>query len=109
DPSFMVSAVREVLGGTQVLSPDIAGKLERAALLDVDQPTLGLSTREFEVFRLLATGRTHEEIGALLSLSPKTVANNHSLIKQKLGINSDIELLQLAIGCGAIESTSAPA
>jgi len=40
----------------------------------------------------------------LLNLSAKTVANNHSLIKQKLAISTDIELFQLAVGCGAVES-----
>ena len=59
---------------------------------------------EFEIFRLIAVGKSHEEIAALLNLSAKTVANNHSLIKQKLGINTDIELFQLAVGCGAVAS-----
>jgi DNA-binding NarL/FixJ family response regulator len=104
DPAFMVTAVRRVLAGTTALSPDIAGKLERASGADSQQPTLGLSVREFEIFRLIAVGKSHEEIAALLNLSAKTVANNHSLIKQKLGINTDIELFQLAVGCGAVES-----
>lgn len=104
DPAFMVTAVRRVLAGATALSPDIAGKLERASGADSQQPTLGLSVREFEIFRLIAVGKSHEEIAALLNLSAKTVANNHSLIKQKLGINTDIELFQLAVGCGAVES-----
>jgi DNA-binding NarL/FixJ family response regulator len=104
DPAFMVTAVRRVLAGTTALSPDIAAKLERASGADSQQPTLGLSVREFEIFRLIAVGKSHEEIAALLNLSAKTVANNHSLIKQKLGINTDIELFQLAVGCGAVES-----
>jgi two-component system, NarL family, invasion response regulator UvrY len=104
DPAFMVTAVRRVLSGTTALSPDIADKLERASGADSQQPTLGLSVREFEIFRLIAVGRSHEEIAVLLNLSAKTVANNHSLIKQKLGINTDIELFQLAVGCGAVES-----
>ena len=104
DPAFMVTAVRRVLAGTTASSPDIAGKLERASAADSQQPTLGLSVREFEIFRLIAVGKSHEEIAALLNLSAKTVANNHSLIKQKLGINTDIELFQLAVGCGAVES-----
>ena len=53
----------------------------------MSQPTLGLSVREFEIFRLVASGKTHEEIAAMLNLSLKTVANNHSLIRQKLGID----------------------
>jgi DNA-binding NarL/FixJ family response regulator len=105
DPAFMVIAVRRVLTGAPALSPDIEAKLDRNAGSDADLPTLGLSVREFEIFRLIAAGKSHEEIAALLNLSAKTVANNHSLIKQKLEISTDIELFQLAVGCGAVEST----
>ena len=105
DPAFMVTAVRRVLAGTPVMSPDVALKLASASALDSEQPTLGLSVREFEIFRLIAAGRSHDEIANLLCVSAKTVANNHSLIKQKLGVNTDIELFQLAVGCGAVESS----
>jgi two-component system invasion response regulator UvrY len=45
---------------------------------------------------LLAGGYSVLAIAGLLSLSGKTVANYHSLIKQKLGIASDVELVLLA-------------
>jgi DNA-binding NarL/FixJ family response regulator len=104
DPAFMAVAVRRVLAGGTALSPDIQAKLQSNAGSDAQQPTLGLSVREFEIFRLIAAGKSHEEIATLLNLSAKTVANNHSLIRQKLGISTDIELFQLAVGCGAVES-----
>jgi len=107
EPEFMVKAVRSVVAGTQTFSPDIAQKLELAARSDMAQPTLGLSVREFDIFRLVASGRTHEEIAALLNVSVKTVANNHSLIRQKLGTSTDIELYRLACDCGAVEPAAA--
>jgi DNA-binding NarL/FixJ family response regulator len=103
EPEFMVKAVRSVVAGSQIFSPDIARKMELAQS-SATQPTLGLSVREFEIFRLLASGKSHEEIAALLNLSLKTVANNHSLIRQKLSIGSDIELYRLARECGAVDS-----
>jgi len=102
EPEFMVKAVRRVVAGLQTLSPDVAQKMDLAANSPMSQPTLGLSVREFEIFRLVASGKTHEEIAALLNVSGKTVANNHSLIRQKLGINTDIELYRLACECGAV-------
>jgi len=39
-------------------------------------------------------------------VSAKTVANNHSLIRQKLGISSDIELLRLAEASGVVGPSS---
>jgi len=53
-------------------------EMELAAHSTLSQPTLGLSAREFEIFRLVAGGKTHEEIAGLLNISLKTVANNHS-------------------------------
>ena len=41
--------------------------------------------------------REPAEIAATLNISPRTVANHHSLIKSKLGVSSDIELVRLAL------------
>ncbi|MBS0376914.1 MAG: response regulator transcription factor [Proteobacteria bacterium] len=101
EPEFMVAAVRRVLEGELAVSPDLAARLGRAGSATA-QPTLGLTVREFDIFRLIASGKTHEEIAGLLSLSTKTVTNLHSLIRQKLGIGSDIELFQIAVECGAV-------
>ena len=104
EPQQMVSAVRRVIAGELALSPDLAARMARRGAAGTSQPTLGLSVREFDIFRLIASGKTHEEIAELLSLSVKTVTNQHSLIRQKLAIESDIELFQLAVECGAVEA-----
>ena len=52
--------------------------------------SVGAPTREFEIFRQLVSGRAPAEIARALNLSAKTVANYHTLIKQKLGVASDI-------------------
>ena len=103
DPQLMVDAVRSVLGGEVVLSPDIRQRLGRVAADIRASPTLGLSVREFDIFRMIAGGKNHEDIAQLLNLSIKTVANNHSSIRQKLGVTTDIELLDVALECGAVE------
>ena len=51
---------------------------------------------------MLLAERTAEGIAELLHLSPKTVANLHSLIKSKLGVGSDIELVRLALRQGLL-------
>jgi len=104
DPQQMVSAVRRVIAGELALSPDLATRMARRGPAAASQATLGLSVREFDIFRLIASGKTHEEIAQLLSLSVKTVTNQHSLIRHKLAIESDIELFQLAVECGAVEA-----
>ncbi|HEY6453745.1 MAG TPA: response regulator transcription factor [Steroidobacteraceae bacterium] len=102
DPQQMVDAVRSVLAGEMALSPDVRQRLERVADIRAS-PTLGLSVREFDIFRMIAGGKNHEDIAQLLNLSTKTVANNHSTIRQKLGVSTDIELLDVALECGAAE------
>jgi DNA-binding NarL/FixJ family response regulator len=103
DPQLMVDAVRTVLGGEVALSPDLRQRLDRVAADIRASPTLGLSVREFDIFRMIASGKNHEEIAELLNVSIKTVANNHSTIRQKLGVSTDIELLDVALECGAVE------
>jgi DNA-binding NarL/FixJ family response regulator len=103
DPQLMVDAVRGVLEGEVVLSPDVRQRLDRVAADIRASPTLGLSVREFDIFRMIAGGKNHEDIAQLLNLSIKTVANNHSNIRQKLGVTTDIELLDAALECGAVE------
>ena len=56
DPQLMVDAVRSVLKGEMALSPDVRQKLERVAADIQASPTLGLSVREFDIFRMIASG-----------------------------------------------------
>ena len=63
-----------------------------------------LSPREFEVFRLFAEGKNAEEIAEVLKISQKTVANYHTLVKQKLGLSNPVEMVRFAIKHGLIDS-----
>lgn len=63
-----------------------------------DNAGLGvLSRREFEIFRLLADGKTVKEAGLLLNISPKTVETHKYHILAKLGLDSVTDLTKLAI------------
>jgi len=85
-----------VMAGRLALSPDMAKSIAMLKLSSEGDPLQALTAREFEIFRLLVTGRPAIEIAKLLNLSAKTVANYHTLIKQKLNISSDVELVLLA-------------
>lgn len=99
----LVAAIQEVAHGRIYISPMIAQKIAVQSLEGQHNPPALLSAREFEVFRLFAEGRTHEEIGECLKISPKTVSNYYTLIKQKLGVNTPVELLRIAMRHGLIE------
>jgi two-component system, NarL family, invasion response regulator UvrY len=93
-PQVLVQAVREIARGTKYVSPEVAQKLAlRRFNGGADN---GLSARELDVLRLLAQGRTVRQIAESMGISPKTVANNQSAIKQKLEASTAIELLKKA-------------
>jgi two-component system, NarL family, invasion response regulator UvrY len=101
-PEALVRAVFDVLEGRIALSPDIDHELALSRLAEEIVAADVLTAREFEVLRLLLAERTTEEIAETLHLSPKTVANLRYLIKSKLGVGSDIELVRLALRQGLL-------
>ena len=96
-PEVLATAVVQVAAGKLFLSDDVAKSIAILKLTGDHNPVQALSAREFEVFRLLVTGRAAADIAKILNLSTKTVANYHTLIKQKLHIDSDVELVLLAL------------
>ncbi|MGJ5004303.1 response regulator [Bradyrhizobium sp. HKCCYLRH2060] len=101
-PEALVRAVMDVLAGRIAISPDIDHELALSRLSGERAAADVLSAREFEVMQMLLAERTTDEIASALHLSPKTVANLHSLIKDKLGVATDIELVRLALRQGLL-------
>jgi len=99
----LLTAVTEVARGKTFLSAEIAQKIALKTLMGDDDPLHQLSSREFEVFRLLADGKRIEDVADMLKISQKTVANYYTMIKQKLGVSSPIEMVRLAIRHGLID------
>jgi two-component system, NarL family, invasion response regulator UvrY len=96
-PDTLVSAISSVAAGKLYLSPEIAKSIAILKLTGGADPVKELNAREFEIFRLFVSGRPMVDIAQMLNLSRKTVANYHTLVKQKLGITSDVELVLLAV------------
>jgi DNA-binding NarL/FixJ family response regulator len=65
--------------------PDIA-RIDAIAAADEREPSHGLSARELQVLRLLASGKTNKAIAADLSLSERTVDRHVSNIFNKLDV-----------------------
>jgi DNA-binding NarL/FixJ family response regulator len=103
-PEVLVNAVKQIAAGTPFLDPDIAQRLAFHKTRGRDQPLQGLSTREFEIFCLLAQGLNVTQIAKRLSLSYKTVANYSTQIKSKLAVTTVADLARLAIRYGIIEA-----
>ncbi|MDD2832903.1 MAG: response regulator transcription factor [Methylotenera sp.] len=99
----LVRAVKEAFSGRCYLSPSVAQNIVLQTMTGSEDPMQRLSAREFEVFRMLAEGRSVDEIARILIISQKTVANYQTLLKQKLGVTSPVELVRLAMRHGVIE------
>ncbi|MEI7867614.1 MAG: response regulator transcription factor [Candidatus Methylumidiphilus sp.] len=101
-PEILVEAVLAVARNEHYIEREIAQRLAVQKLTgqDVDANLQTLSAREFDVFCLLAQGRTPREIAGELRLSYKTTANYSSLIKSKLGVNTSAEMARLALQQG---------
>lgn len=102
-PDSLVAAVRAVDRGGRYLSADLSPSLLNRAEQDEAERLAALSQREFEIFRLLAEGHSPAECARLLNLSPKTVANNQTQIKDKLGVATSAALVHLALRHGVID------
>lgn len=101
-PDNLVDAVRAAQAGQRYLSEDLPAALLRHGLDDEAARLASLSQREFEIFRLLAEGRSAADCAHILNLSAKTVANNQTNIKEKLGVTTSAALVHLALRNGII-------
>jgi DNA-binding NarL/FixJ family response regulator len=94
----LVAAVRKVLAGGRYVSASLAETLaSRVEAGSARAPHETLSDREYQVFRMLATGKTVKAIGKELDLRPQTVSTHRTHILEKMGMRSNAELIQYAI------------
>jgi DNA-binding NarL/FixJ family response regulator len=97
DTNELVKAIREVAIGKVYISSNMAEKIAIESLSEQENPIKTLSTREFEMFRLLAQGCSVKDISEILNVASKTVANYQTNIKHKLDIHSPVDIVRLAI------------
>jgi len=94
----LVKAINKVIGGGRYASPALAEKLIVDLGKDTDRPLHEtLSDREFEVMRLIASGKTVGEIADLLSLSDSTISTYRARILEKMEMKTNAELTHYAI------------
>jgi DNA-binding NarL/FixJ family response regulator len=97
-PEELVKAIRKAFKGGKYISPEVAellaGYIETKTL---DEPHKSLSDREFEVFMMLATGKTVGQISADLNLSVKTVSTYRTRIMEKMQMVTNADLIRYAL------------
>ena len=100
EPTALIDAIRSVAQGERAMSDDVAHSLAEESVNPSQSMLDRLGEREIEILRQLAAGATADEIAANLNLSLKTVQNYHYLVKAKTGLQTDAQLVRLAVACG---------
>ena len=99
----LIRAIQTVRLGKRFITPSIAEKLAEAFNADADQILHeALSDREFDVLKLLASGKSVSEIAEQLSLSVTTVSTYRSRIMKKMNMHSNADLTRYALEKGLI-------
>ena len=97
-PDELVVAIKKLYKGERYISPSLADYLASNLTDDKDKPLhKNLSNREFQVMRMIASGKTLKEIAQEINLSPKTISTFRARILQKMHLKSNAELIQYAI------------
>jgi len=102
-PAELIGAIRKVASGGRYVTPSLAERLVAQLSGGVSgRPHEVLSTREDQVMRLIASGRSLKQVAEELGLSPKTISTYKRRILQKMNVGTSAELIRYAIENGLV-------
>ena len=100
----LVDAIHQVAKGEKFISPRLAKKIAFDLCDDTKkQPHESLSPREFQVFCLIASGKSVNEISDELSLSAATVSTYRARVLEKMKMKKNAELIHYAFQHGILK------
>jgi DNA-binding NarL/FixJ family response regulator len=102
----LARAIRAVMEGGLVLDPAIARTVvdeAGSASPSGDAAYESLTSREKQVLKLVAEGRSNKEVADVLEISVKTAMTHREHLMQKLGVHNRTDLIRFAIRAGVIE------
>lgn len=97
-PEDLVRAIRQVLAGRMYVSPKMGESLAARLKPDPGRPLHeSLSDREFEILRLIGSGKTPTQIAEELHLSATTISTYRARILEKMNMKTTAELMHYAL------------
>lgn len=97
-PDELILAIRKISQGRKYITSSLAERLAFYLEVDSEKPLHeALSDREYEVMRMIASGKTVKEIAEELFLSIKTISTYRSRILEKMGMKNNTELVHYAL------------
>jgi len=105
----LIAAVRTIVRGGTVFSPNVSKRLAESSQIAAGagvapRSLKALTSREHQVFLMLAEGKTVSEIANTLFVSPKTVHTHRQHIMEKLGLRNTTDLIRFALRQGLINT-----
>ena len=105
----LVRAIRKVAGGCMFISAAVAENLALGLTTNNESlPHTLLTDREYQVFRLIASGMGITAIGDSLHLSVKTISTHKTRIMQKMNFTNTTDLIRYALKHGLIDEAGQP-
>jgi two-component system invasion response regulator UvrY len=95
-PEVLLTAIRKVVSGGKYIGESLAEKVV-LAFESEKPPHETLSNREYQVMRMIASGKTMQEIGKELFLSVRTVSTYRARILEKMNMNTNAEIIRYAV------------
>lgn len=100
EPDELLTAMRKASQGKRFVSSRIAQEIALHNGRSEQDPFDVLSGREQQVLRMILEGKNNTTISDALCVSPKTISTYRARIHEKLGVNTDIDLLRMAVKAG---------
>ncbi len=102
-PDAILAATRVVLSGDKYVGPSLEQQLAAAGRGGEQVPHERLTTREFEVFKKLAEGRSVSQVAREFFVSVKTISTHRTHVLVKMNLKSNGDLTLYAIRNGLVE------
>lgn len=99
-----------VMSGATAISPRVPASTNRVTLMAAHAALAQLTPRQHEIIKLIAEGRTSQDIAAGLGLSERTIAFHRANIRAKLGVDSTLGLMRytLLLQLDRVDASDAP-
>jgi two-component system, NarL family, invasion response regulator UvrY len=102
-PDVLIGAIRRVASGKKYISPNLADKFADGFTGTAQQSLEKLSEREFDILRRIAAGQQLVAIAENLHLSATTVSTYRARILEKIGLDSNADLVRYALEKGLVQ------
>ena len=110
-PEDLVKAIRVVAEGDALLAPSVTRRIiaefaKKPMTKTYEEEMKRLTEREIEVLRLVARGKTNEEIASELIIGESTVKTHVSNLLTKLDLRDRVQAVVFAYESGLVQSSS---